>query len=307
MLTFFTTAKPFVGHDAIIQRNALMSWKLLHPDIEVIVFGDDPGASEVCKEYGLRHEPEVERHNRKFPFANAMFTRAQQIARHDYLCYSNCDIVLFGDFLKAFEKARAWRKRFLLVSRRWDTDLKKPIDFTRPDWAEDLRQLAVTRGFYQIPDFVDFFLFSKGVYQEVPPLIVGYAFWDSWMVWKALSENIPVLDASPYLVPVHQNHEYNTTQRTKGSFADDTAQRNFGLVGGWKHVRHAEDATYRLSRGGVIYKSPFRYKRQASNLGKFFFYDVWHPILFFFLGVTRPLRNALGLRAKAEHGPRGRI
>jgi hypothetical protein len=28
MITFFTTAKPFRGHEAIIQRNALQSWKL---------------------------------------------------------------------------------------------------------------------------------------------------------------------------------------------------------------------------------------------------------------------------------------
>jgi hypothetical protein len=32
MLTlFFTTAKPFVGHSGVIQRNALKSWKLWHP------------------------------------------------------------------------------------------------------------------------------------------------------------------------------------------------------------------------------------------------------------------------------------
>ena len=104
----------------------------------------------------------------KVPYANLMFARAQQMARHDYLCYSNCDIVLFGDFLKAFEKARVWRKRFLLVSRRWDTDLNKPIDFARPDWADDLRQLAATRGFHQIPDFVALFLFSKVCIRNFP-------------------------------------------------------------------------------------------------------------------------------------------
>jgi hypothetical protein len=31
MLTLFTTAKPFLGHTSIIQRNALKSWTLLHP------------------------------------------------------------------------------------------------------------------------------------------------------------------------------------------------------------------------------------------------------------------------------------
>lgn len=36
---FFTTAKPFVGHNGVIQRNALRSWTLLHPGVEVILFG----------------------------------------------------------------------------------------------------------------------------------------------------------------------------------------------------------------------------------------------------------------------------
>src|ERR1700687_4287861 len=123
MLTFFTTAKPFKGHDGIIQRNALKSWKRLHPDVEVILFGDEEGAAEVCAEFGLRHEPHVERHNGRTPYAHFMFARAQQIARHDYLCYSNCDIILMSDFWKAFEKARSWRQRFLMVSRRWDIDV----------------------------------------------------------------------------------------------------------------------------------------------------------------------------------------
>lgn len=30
----------FVGHSGIIQRNALKSWKLLHPEVEVILFGE---------------------------------------------------------------------------------------------------------------------------------------------------------------------------------------------------------------------------------------------------------------------------
>ncbi len=54
MLTFFTTAKPFVGHIDIIQRNAIRSWQKLHPDVEIILMGDDAGAAEVCAEMGLR-------------------------------------------------------------------------------------------------------------------------------------------------------------------------------------------------------------------------------------------------------------
>jgi hypothetical protein len=50
MLTLFTTAKPFEGHSGVIQRNALKSWKLLHPDIEIILFGDDAGGAELARE-----------------------------------------------------------------------------------------------------------------------------------------------------------------------------------------------------------------------------------------------------------------
>ena len=38
MLTLFTTAKAFTGHSEIIQRNALKSWTLLHPDVEIILW-----------------------------------------------------------------------------------------------------------------------------------------------------------------------------------------------------------------------------------------------------------------------------
>ena len=45
MLTFFSTPKPFVGHIDVIQRNALRSWRQIHPDIEILLFGDDAGAA----------------------------------------------------------------------------------------------------------------------------------------------------------------------------------------------------------------------------------------------------------------------
>src|SRR5450759_2378795 len=118
MLTLFTTAKPFTGHSGIIQRNALQSWKLLHPDVEVILFGDEEGAAEVCAEFGLRHEPHVERHESGFKYLNYMFERAQQVARYDCLCYSNCDIMLFSDLYEAVLLASASEKKFLMIGQR---------------------------------------------------------------------------------------------------------------------------------------------------------------------------------------------
>src|SRR5258708_33627463 len=61
MITIFTTAKPFTGHSGVIQRNALKSWKELHADAEVILFGDEEGAAEAAREAGARHVGKVER------------------------------------------------------------------------------------------------------------------------------------------------------------------------------------------------------------------------------------------------------
>jgi hypothetical protein len=289
MLTFFTTAKPFRGHDGIIQRNALKSWTLLHPDVEVILFGDEQGAAEVCAELGLRHEPYVERDGR-IPYVNFMFARAQQIARHDYLCYSNCDIILFKDFLSALEKALGWQKRFLMVAQRWDIDVTERLNFSSDDWAKKLRQFSRTRGFPQHPNFIDLFLFSRGLYENIPPLVVGHCYWDHWMVWKALSSKAPVLDASPFVMPLHQNHGYSLeSKRKKGSTSDAGSLRNFELSQNGKHLRSIQDSTHRITRQGKIRRTRFRRLLESA--------PVWN-VRQVFAEKTYPLRKKLGLRRR---------
>jgi hypothetical protein len=290
MLTFFTTCKPHLGHDGIVQRNALKSWMLLHPDVEVILFGDDEGSGEVCAELGLRYEPQVERFESKVPLVSSMFARAQQIARHKYLCYSNCDIILMKDFRAAFERAVAWQERFLMIAQRWDVDITQEIDFQRGTWADDVYHLALTSGQLQAPGFMDFFVFPKGFYDQIPPLVVGYAYWDHWMVWKALATRCPVLDVSPFVVPVHQNHEYTTTpERKKGSRIDATAMRNFELSGNGKHLRSMIDSTHRMGATGEIRRTRFR---------RFFESAAVLSLRQTIAEKTLPLRDRLGLRRR---------
>ncbi|HEY2547555.1 MAG TPA: hypothetical protein VGI46_15905, partial [Candidatus Acidoferrum sp.] len=296
-------AKPFEGHSAIIQRNALKSWKLLHPEVEVILFGDEEGSAEVCAEYGLRHEPHVERFESRMPYMDFLFGRAQEIARHEYVCYSNCDIVLTGDFWSAFESTVAWSKRFLLISRRWDVDIKEPVDFRRADWARELREYAVMNGVQQNELFIDFFLFPRGIYADMPRFIVGYCYWDNWAVWRALSAGVPVIDASSITVPVHQNHEYTTTpERFKGSYLEPNSMRNFQIAGGFRHLRNIGDATHLLTRQGMEGNAR-RYwmaaKHASAEMRHILLYKVWFPVWFPLLNASRPLRTALGLRRKS--------
>ena len=316
MLTFFTTGKPFKGHDGIIQRNALKSWKLLHPDVEVILFGDDEGAADVCEELGLRHEPNVERHESGTKYLNYMFARAQQISPHDYFCFSNCDIILFSDFWRAFEQTLVWRERnrFLLVGQRTDADVNEPIGFGDSGWDARLREVAVQNGLSMGPRWIDFFLFSRGLYLDMPSLIVGHGWWDGWMIWKALSDGIPVVDVSRGVLAVHQNHGYAPEfgRVKQGGGTDPLSQINLKRIGGLQHTQSMADATHVLTPGGIE-RNRRRWLSFAKRTVAWRFVSLisqkvdwplrnylWHPIL----NLTRPIRHPLGLRQKTRP-PRG--
>jgi hypothetical protein len=311
MITFFTTGKPFVGHSNVIQRNALKSWTLVHPDAEVILFGEDEGAAGAAKELGIRHEPHTERNEAGSNRMDYMFKRAQAIARHDLLCYSNCDIIFMQDLCLALQRVTGAHKEFLMVGRRWDTEITRPWDFADANWHNQIRKLALQTGKRRTPDWLDYFVFSRGLFQDLPPLVVGRVFWDNWMVWKALEMEKPVVDASRAIVAVHQNHDYRHHPQGKhGVWYGEEAGENYRLAGGWNHLRTIADATETLGGEGLKrntarrWAAVSRYMRQAGRIA---LYRIWQPIWFFVLGVTRPLRNALGLRTAPLPRSRGKV
>jgi hypothetical protein len=92
---------------------------------------------------------------------------------------------------------------------------------------------------------VDRLLFTRGIYRvELPPFVIGRVFWDNWLVWRALTSNFPVVDASAVVMAVHQNHDYGYHPQGKQVvFCGAEAGRNYELAGGWKHLRTIADAS----------------------------------------------------------------
>ncbi len=107
MITFFTTPKPFLGHIGVIQRNAIESWKRVHPQAEVTLFGNDEGAAEAARELQIRYVPDVKRNEHGTKYLSPIFDAAQDLARHNCVCYINCDIILLSDFRAAGERVLA--------------------------------------------------------------------------------------------------------------------------------------------------------------------------------------------------------
>lgn len=257
MLTIFSTPKPFRAHAGVIQRNAIKSWILLHPECEVILFGDEEGAAEVAREFGIHHEPEVRRNEYGTKYLNYIFARAQEIAKHRLVCYVNCDIILMGDFFRAVKQVSSWRKVFLMVGIRQDVNIAEPWEFAQPDWEERLRAIAAEKGRPRPPHWIDYFVFPRGIYRKIPPFVIGRLGWDNWLLWKAWSSRIPVVDASAAVLAVHQNHDYSYHPLgEKGVWEGEESQRNYRLAGSLWNLHSIEHATYRLDQDGIHYNWP---------------------------------------------------
>ena len=300
MITIFSTPKPFSGHNEVIQRNALQSWKRLHQDIEILLFGDDEGAAKVCLELGLHHEPAIDRKENGTKGLSSIFGRAQEIARHEILCYANCDVILTNDFLQALNNISRWREQFLMIGRRWDVDVTRQLDFSQAGWQEEILQLARRNGFQRLHYNIDYFAFRRGLYARIPDLVIGRNWWDQWLVWHAGAAGVAIVDVSDVVCAVHQNHDYSYhPQGMAGVWTDHATQENFRRAGGWTHLHTIEDATYRLgltglqpNRGYWLAPARRRMRRVEKTLRDMLRTRLWHP----FLDRTRSLRHALGLR-----------
>ena len=298
MLTIFATAKAFRGHSGTIQRNALRSWKRLHEDVEVILFGDDEGVAEIARELGLRYEPNVERNELGNKRLDSMFRRAQEIAKHEVLCYINCDIMLTSEFCEALRRVESAHARFLVVGRRWDTNMEQVWDFEVDEADAKLVRFAQEHGMQRGCDCVDYFAFRRGFYAEMEPLVVGRIWWDHWLVWKARKNRGDVVDVSEIVTAVHQNHDYGYhAAGARGVWNDAQAKRNYELAGGRWHLRTIADATHVLSAD----RERRNYRRLWAPYWRYLRPKVV-PMWFAVLNATRPLRRRLGLRSGKLHG-----
>jgi hypothetical protein len=252
MLTMLAAPKPFRGHIGIIQANAIDSWLRLSPPCQVLLFGSEEGIAEVATRKGVRHVPEVARNQHGTPLLNDLLEKGAELAVNDVLCYVNADIVLLDDFARAVERLLQWRRHFLMAGRRVDIIVDGPLDAGQAGWEDRLRASVQSSGEPRGPEWIDYFVFPRDLYRDMPPFAVGRAGFDNWLLWRARSQRVPVVDASGAVLAVHQRHDYSHHPAgQKGVWEGAEAQENQALMGGWHHCYTLADATHRLTAGSL--------------------------------------------------------
>jgi len=250
-VTIFSAPKPFLDpHIKIIQRNAVRSWKNLGTDVEVFLIGDEPGISQTAGELKVRHLPGVEVNQQGTPLVSSIFSLARQASSAELLLYLNADILLLPDTLAIIREVGKLRDEFLLVGRRWDLDISREIDFSS-DWAPDIRLRTKDHGLLRTYTAMDYFIFPRHLYQEIPPFAIGRAGWDNWMIFHAMEQNLPVIDLTPTLMIVHQNHDYRHLPNGEAHYDLVESHQNVELAGGISKLYDLLDVNL-MYRGGRI-------------------------------------------------------
>jgi hypothetical protein len=290
LITLFSAPKPFTDpHIALIQRNAIKSWTLI-PDIEVILLGEETGLAEAARELGVKHISNVKCNESSTPLISSMFQLARQNSNSDLLCIINADMILMSDFLEAAKQAVKLKEKFVLLSQRWDLDLTQPIEFTE-GWQNRLSSMVRRQGALHRPAGSDFFLFPKSCYIDIPNFTIGRAGWDNWMIYKARKENWSVIDCTPSVMIVHQNHDYSHLPGGKPHYEHPDTNENIRLAGGEANIRYTIiDSTHLLTEDGKLIRPKISYPRFMRSV------ELFLRSVFFFLpekmieNVARPKR-----------------
>jgi hypothetical protein len=250
MITLFAIPKAFEGDAAMIQRNALESWRRLGSEVGVVLVGDDEGVADAAAEIGARHVGGVETTEYGTPLLSSAFALAREAAETRVLAYVNADILLVRDFPTAIRRIRF--DRFLCLGRRWNVEVRGPIDFAGP-YEERLRALVEELGRLASPDAIDYFVFDReGPLADLPRFAVGRPGWDNWMIYRARSLGIPVVDATRSITAIHQQHGYEHVPEGSGTlWYGPEAKANFELIRGLERFQ-TRHATHVLTRLGPL-------------------------------------------------------
>lgn len=296
MLTIFTTMKPFRGHDKVIQTNALRSWVRLEPRPEVLLMGDGEGYAEVARELGLVHVPDVETNERGLPYLSDMFRIAQEKASNRLVCSLDGDVILLDDFAAAVRQAAAIRREFLMVGQTWGLSQREPLDTSRSGWQEEIRTRARTGGRTHGSWYgIDYFVFPRGAYPSFPRMVVARPGWDMYAVYDARRRGLMVIDATPVVDTIHQDHDYSHAGGADVVWKGQESKANTELMESEQLGFSVADATHLLTPRGLrlALRSPYLYRRLYAE-------PLVNPRLRFLKPIAEGARKAtLPLRRRA--------
>lgn len=215
-IAVFTSLKTQEGRNGEIQSRSLANWRTVFGVADFVEF-EGPLIPFVEMVSAVGHDSGAE----VFIYANAdvLFDKKQAHALYNSICVTRPH-ELSGDFLVTGQRV-------------------------------DILENGARR--LHRPSGMDYFIFRRGMFHDLPKTIMGRAYCDSALVAYCLRRGVPVIDASYALCVEHQFHDYGHVAggRRTVCLGDDAManKRNNGLHDFGPNVL---DATHTLLPDGRI-------------------------------------------------------
>ncbi|MBV5341813.1 MAG: hypothetical protein J0665_20040 [Deltaproteobacteria bacterium] len=252
MITFISSPKPFKGITKENQYRAVRSWLLAGKNVEVILYGDSEGIVEAGKDLGVKVVDEINCSPSGIPYFGSIVKHAEDNGKYDLQVYLNCDILLSG-ILQAI--SRIDLPQFLLIGQRIDLSEKVFIDLNQNDWIKQLTSIVIEgKAKLHLPTGIDYFAFRRGMWQSVPPIIIGRGGYDNVLLAYCMMNRIPIVDATYDVIALHQFHGYDhMPSGIKGVIDGADAMHNLSHAGSTRSRTMVSDARYIIKNNLLLY------------------------------------------------------
>lgn len=237
-----------------LQRNSIDSWLRTHKSVQVLLFGDESGTAEAAREFSVEHIQALRRNQYGTPLVNDLFRKAASYAAHELICYANSDIIFPKQLGLAADIMSQINRPFLVIGEAINLSVESRLDFADPEChallEARMRSFGKTRG----PLALEYFLFRRDLYRDIPPFAIGRARYDNWLVWQALHSGAAIVDASNWIPAIHQEHDYRHLRDGKReAYRGIEARHNQQLAGlrQYLHLHGILDCTHRLTATGI--------------------------------------------------------
>ena len=266
LITIFITPKGFDrDHIALIQRNAIRSWKALGEDVDILLIGDDPGVEENAKALGVRHIREVKRNASGTPMLDDIFRLARENSDSPLLAYVNADIILKRDFVETSRKVLERGKKFLLVGQRWDLDVQVDLEFPQ-GWETEFDKDLAARGRRHPAGGSDYFVYPRDIFTSIPPFAIGRSGWDNWMFYEARLKGWKLINCSKVINIIHQDHDYAHLPNGLPHYRQPESAENVKAAGGKRTIFTLLDCDYELDKSGALRRVPMNKKKLLREM-----------------------------------------
>ena len=266
LITIFITPKGFDrDHIALIQRNAIRSWKALGADVDILLIGDDPGVEENAKALGVRYIRDVKRNASGTPMLDDIFRLARENSDSPLLAYVNADIILKRDFVETSRKILAQEKKFLLVGQRWDLDVQVDLEFPQ-GWESEFDKDLAARGRRHPAGGSDYFVYPRDIFTSIPPFAIGRSGWDNWMFYEARVKGWKLINCSKAINIIHQDHDYAHLPNGLPHYRQPESAENVKAAGGKRTIFTLLDCDHELDENGELRRVPMNKKKLLREM-----------------------------------------